>query len=116
MGNCQSFVTLLVTLTCLNSVLNVCICRYVALLSGLDLGSKKDNLFDLQLMVDLVTGQLGDEDQQDATSKVVRVIIAGNSLSEETQDKEQLSKVSKTFVLPVLGYRKCFILTCIFPV
>jgi DNA polymerase delta subunit 2 len=40
----------------------------------------------------MITGQLGDEDQQNATAKVVRVIVAGNSLSQDTQDKEQLSK------------------------
>ncbi|XP_064614704.1 DNA polymerase delta subunit 2-like [Liolophura sinensis] len=61
--------------------------KYVALISGLGLGGRQENLLPLQLMVDLLTGQLGDEGQQEATANVCRIIIAGNSLSEATQDK-----------------------------
>ena len=67
--------------------------RYVAILSGLDLGKANDDQLALQLLVDLLTGQLGDECQQKETAKIVRVIIAGNSLSKDTQDKDQLTKV-----------------------
>jgi len=70
------------------------LCRYVAFLSGLDIGDHNEDLMALQLMVDLLTGQLGDEGQQKATANIVRVVIAGNSLSQETQGKDQLSKVS----------------------
>ena len=45
------------------------------------------------MMVDLLTGQLGDEGQQEASSKVVQVLIAGNLLSKKTQDKDNLMKV-----------------------
>ena len=69
---------------------------YVALLSGLELGDKSDNLLAVQLMVDLLTGQLGDEDQQAASSRILQVIIAGNSLSRDTQDKDAIHKVSGT--------------------
>lgn len=44
-------------------------------------------------MVDMVTGQVGDMDQQESSSSIVRVIVAGNSLSQDTQDKESLQKV-----------------------
>ncbi|XP_048248281.1 DNA polymerase delta subunit 2-like [Haliotis rufescens] len=65
---------------------------YVALLSGLDIGGKSEKLFQLQMFVDLVTGQLGDEGQQEASANIVRVILAGNSLSGTLQDKESLNK------------------------
>ena len=68
--------------------------RYVVLVSGLSLGRASDNLMDIQLMVDSITGQLGDEPQQEKAAQIVRVIIAGDSLSADTQDKDQLNKVS----------------------
>lgn len=63
------------------------------MVSGLDLGSSSDDLLKIQMMVDLVTGQLGDEGQQESSSKVVQVIVAGNLLNSKTQDKETLTKV-----------------------
>ncbi|KAI0220272.1 DNA polymerase delta subunit 2 [Lamellibrachia satsuma] len=66
--------------------------KYVAFLSGLEIGDRNEDLMAMQLMVDLLTGQLGDEGQQSATANIVRVVIAGNSLSQETQGKDQLSK------------------------
>lgn len=48
----------------------------------------------LQLLVDLITGQLGTEDEQEMYAKVVRVVIAGNSLSPKTQKKDILNTVS----------------------
>ncbi|XP_030839817.1 DNA polymerase delta subunit 2 [Strongylocentrotus purpuratus] len=65
--------------------------RYIILMSGLGIGSDQTDLMNLQLMVDIITGQLGTADQQKMFSKVVRVIIAGNSLSESTQDKGVLT-------------------------
>ena len=41
----------------------------------------------------MVTGHVGDIDQQESSSSIVRVIVAGNSLSQDTQDKESLQKV-----------------------
>ena len=67
--------------------------RYVVLVSGLELGGADERLFSLQLLLDLLTGQLGDADQQRASSQIARVIIAGNSLSRATQDRDSLSKV-----------------------
>lgn len=68
-------------------------CRYVAFVSGLETGAKTDNLLANQLMIDLLTGQLGDEEQQKATACVVRLVVCGNSLSSSTQDKESITKV-----------------------
>ncbi|KAK2156975.1 hypothetical protein LSH36_201g02010 [Paralvinella palmiformis] len=58
----------------------------------LDLGSSTDDQLRLQLLIDLLTGQLGDTCLQEGIAKVTRVIIAGNSLSRDTQDKEQFTK------------------------
>ncbi|KAL8585414.1 hypothetical protein ACOMHN_046657 [Nucella lapillus] len=66
--------------------------RYVLLVSGLELGGPEERPFSLQLLVDLLTGQVGDGDQQRATSQIARVIVAGNSLSRSTQDRDSLSK------------------------
>jgi DNA polymerase delta subunit 2 len=63
------------------------------LVSGLELGGRDEHLFSLQLLVDTITGQLGDGDQQLASSRIVQVIVAGNSLSHSTQDRDSLSKV-----------------------
>ncbi|CAH1795392.1 unnamed protein product [Owenia fusiformis] len=66
--------------------------KYIAIVSGLDIGSKNENPLNQQLLVDLLTGQLGDECQQEAASNILRVVVAGNSLSSETQDKDSLTK------------------------
>jgi len=67
--------------------------RYLVLVSGLELGGQDERLFSLQLLIDLLTGQLGDADQQLASSRITRVIVAANSLSQTTQDRDSLSKV-----------------------
>ncbi|KAL5019253.1 hypothetical protein ScPMuIL_004975 [Solemya velum] len=66
--------------------------RYVALVSGLEIGGKDEKMFQLQLLIDLITGQVGDEDQQESSANIVRVVIAGNSLSQDTQDKASINK------------------------
>ena len=71
----------------------------MALVSGLELGRRSEDLLALQLMVDLISGQLGDEDDQNGSSQIVRVVVAGNSLSQDTQDKDSINKVSIGFTL-----------------
>ncbi|KAL3875497.1 hypothetical protein ACJMK2_033443 [Sinanodonta woodiana] len=66
--------------------------RYVAFVSGLGIGSKNEKLFQLQMMIDVLTGCLGDEGHQEDTSKIAAIIVAGNSLSPDTQDKDNLNK------------------------
>ncbi|XP_070581027.1 DNA polymerase delta subunit 2-like isoform X2 [Ptychodera flava] len=65
--------------------------RYVALVSGLGIGNEGHHLMSLQLLVDMVTGQLGETADQEKCSNIVRVIVAGNSLSQNTQDKDALT-------------------------
>eukprot|EP00457_Paulinella_chromatophora_P005481 gb/GEZN01005498.1/.p1 GENE.gb/GEZN01005498.1/~~gb/GEZN01005498.1/.p1 ORF type:complete len:490 (-),score=58.60 gb/GEZN01005498.1/:238-1707(-) len=53
---------------------------YVAFVSGLDIGSPDYDPLPVQLMCDFLTGLLGATQEQSLASKVVRVILAGNSL------------------------------------
>ncbi|XP_072913398.1 DNA polymerase delta subunit 2 [Hemitrygon akajei] len=67
--------------------------RYVLLVSGLGLGGKNaDSLLGMQLLIDMVTGQLGDEGEQSSAAKISRVILAGNLLSRSTQNKDSFTK------------------------
>nr|AIZ68192.1 DNA polymerase delta small subunit isoform X2 [Albuca bracteata] len=53
---------------------------YVVFISGLNIGSSKFNPLQFQLLVDHITGHLGDENEQNIASQIVRVVIAGNSV------------------------------------
>ncbi|KAG8441008.1 hypothetical protein GDO86_006662 [Hymenochirus boettgeri] len=67
--------------------------RYVLLTSGLGLGGVSgDSLLGLQLLLDLVTGQVGADEEQGCAARISRVILAGNLLSENTQGKDSLNK------------------------
>ena len=60
--------------------------------SGLEIGRLDDTPFHRQLLTDLITGQLGDESLQEMMSKITRVVIAGNSLSDQTRDREAATR------------------------
>ena len=66
--------------------------RYLALMSGLNLGKSDDAgnsmLGPLELAVSWLTGQGGDMPTQEQMSKVDRVILAGNCLAPETRDND----------------------------
>lgn len=66
--------------------------KFVVFLSGLEIGDASVDMLRLQLLVDLLTGQLGNEQTQRWMAQVVRVVIAGNSISHLTQDKEQANR------------------------
>ncbi|KAB0406767.1 hypothetical protein E2I00_017007, partial [Balaenoptera physalus] len=51
-----------------------------------------DSLLGTQLLVDVVTGQLGDEGEQCSAAHVSRVILAGNLLSHNTQSRDSINK------------------------
>lgn len=64
------------------------------LASGLGLGSGSgESLLSTQLLLDVVTGQLGAEGQQSCAAHISRVILAGNMLSQNTQSRDTLNKV-----------------------
>ncbi|XP_065601093.1 DNA polymerase delta subunit 2 [Cyrtonyx montezumae] len=67
--------------------------RFVLLASGLGLGSGSgESLLGTQLLVDVVTGQLGAEGQQSCAALISRVLLAGNLLSQSTQSRDSLHK------------------------
>ncbi|CAB1322244.1 unnamed protein product, partial [Coregonus sp. 'balchen'] len=55
-------------------------------------GSHADSMLALQLLVDMVTGQLGDQGEQSGAATISRVLLAGNLLSQSTQDKDASTK------------------------
>lgn len=68
--------------------------RFVLLVSGLGLGSVSgEALLSTQLLVDVVTGQLGAEGEQSCAAHIIRVILAGNLLSQNTQSRDTINKV-----------------------
>jgi len=54
--------------------------RYVLLASGLEVGAQDSSLTAVQLLVDFVCGKLGGPEQQALSSRIVRVVLAGNSM------------------------------------
>ncbi|KAG8141423.1 putative DNA polymerase delta subunit 2-like protein [Naja naja] len=67
--------------------------KFVLLVSGLGLGGKSgDSLLGMQLLVDMVTGQLGAEGEQSSAALISRVILAGNLLSQNTQSRDSMNK------------------------
>ncbi|KAI3984283.1 hypothetical protein MKX01_011237 [Papaver californicum] len=55
--------------------------KFVVLVSGLSIGNGKSNPLNVQLLVDHITGHLGDAKEQSMASQIVRVVIAGIQLS-----------------------------------
>ncbi|CAO2822137.1 unnamed protein product [Amaranthus hypochondriacus] len=54
--------------------------KYVVFISGLSVGNSTSNPLQLQLLVDHITGHLGDEKEQRIAAEIVHVVIAGNSV------------------------------------
>ncbi|KAK3148497.1 hypothetical protein QOZ80_3BG0295770 [Eleusine coracana subsp. coracana] len=54
--------------------------KYVVFVSGLSVGSATFNPLQFQLLIDHITGHLGDENEQSIASKIARVVVAGNSV------------------------------------
>ncbi|GMN55885.1 hypothetical protein TIFTF001_025009 [Ficus carica] len=54
--------------------------KYVVFVSGLRVGSSISNPLQFQLLVDHITGHLGDEKEQGIAAQIVHVVIAGNSV------------------------------------
>lgn len=62
--------------------------KYLVLVSGLGLAEKAESLLPFQLFVDYVSGFLGCDQDQERASKVVRVVMAGNALRQNTSTKD----------------------------
>ncbi|KAL3373134.1 hypothetical protein AABB24_005231 [Solanum stoloniferum] len=54
--------------------------KYVVFISGLSVGRSSSNPLQFQLLVDHITGHLGDEKEQTIAAQIVQVVIAGNSV------------------------------------
>lgn len=54
--------------------------KYVAILSGLRIGANETNPLQFQLLVDYLTGHLGDKKEQKIVAQVVHIVIAGDSI------------------------------------
>ncbi|XP_047334811.1 DNA polymerase delta small subunit [Impatiens glandulifera] len=54
--------------------------KYVVFVSGLSIGCTTANPLQFQLLVDHITGHLGDEKEQSIAAEIVHVVIAGNSI------------------------------------
>lgn len=54
--------------------------KYVVFVSGLNMGSSSSNPLQVQLLVDHITGHLGDEKEQNNAAQIVQVVIAGDSV------------------------------------
>ncbi|EEF31661.1 DNA polymerase delta small subunit, putative [Ricinus communis] len=54
--------------------------KYVVFVSGLNVGSSTFNPLQFQLLVDHITGHLGNEKEQAIAAEIVHVVIAGNSV------------------------------------
>ena len=65
--------------------------QFLAILSGLNLNSSgaADSMGPLELALSWLTGESGAAPDQEFMSKVQRVIVAGNALSEETKDRDE---------------------------
>ncbi|XP_074647132.1 DNA polymerase delta subunit 2-like [Tubulanus polymorphus] len=66
--------------------------RYLAVVSGFELNGKTDDLLSIELFEDLLTGELGEEQQQRESAKIVRLVILGNSMSKTTKNKSQFEQ------------------------
>ncbi|KAI8336635.1 DNA polymerase alpha/epsilon subunit B-domain-containing protein [Chlamydoabsidia padenii] len=55
--------------------------KYVAIISGLNIGSKADSDLNIQLLTEYLTGELGSEKDRMDSASISRIIIAGNSIS-----------------------------------
>ncbi|GAB5589849.1 DNA polymerase delta small subunit Cdc1 [Umbelopsis nana] len=56
--------------------------KYVALISGLNFGADGDGSLRSQMLLEYLTGELGDSEDANISQSIVKVILAGNSVSE----------------------------------
>ncbi|KAI8375212.1 DNA polymerase alpha/epsilon subunit B-domain-containing protein [Blakeslea trispora] len=69
--------------------------NYAAILSGLHVGGEDQNDMRMQLLSDFLTGELGSSADAQSSSRISRVIFAGNSLSKPTKIAEKSDAVKK---------------------
>ncbi|CAO3632074.1 unnamed protein product [Cunninghamella blakesleeana] len=68
--------------------------KYVAILSGLNIGLEKSDMgLKNQLLTEYLTGELGNLKDQNNSSKISRVILAGNSLAPPINQNQSKTKL-----------------------
>ncbi|ETW02977.1 hypothetical protein H310_05418 [Aphanomyces invadans] len=67
---------------------------YVALVSGLEMGSDACDPAKTSLLVDYLAGRVGTRDEKIFVSSIVRCIVAGNTISKPAKDTHTLPKAS----------------------
>jgi len=77
--------------------------KYVAFISGLNIGDASINQLPLQMFIDFVTGYLGSPQEQEVASQIVRVVVAGNSTCEQTAN---FTESKNNFELLDSSYKK----------
>ena len=67
--------------------------KFVAFMSGMGISvsSNAECLAALEMASSFMLGELGDVEDQDEVAKIVKLVVAGNSLAAETKDKKVLS-------------------------
>ena len=71
--------------------------RYIALVSGLNVGSAHCDQLSLQLFIDYITGSVGGAAYR--CSNIVRLIIAGNSITDNPVKSSTTADDSKVRLL-----------------
>ena len=71
--------------------------RYIAIVSGLNIGSDHCSQLSVEVLVDYLAGHLGGPRDRDHLRRVVRVIIAGNSITDKPT-KSAVKEEKKVFV------------------
>ncbi|KAJ3161784.1 hypothetical protein HDU86_006555 [Geranomyces michiganensis] len=61
--------------------------KYVAFVSGLNVGGGSDGLH-LEMLIDYLTGELGTPKDQERSASIVRLVIAGNSVDKLKQSED----------------------------
>ena len=66
---------------------------YVVLMSGIELSNdNSEHMSSLLLAMDWISGDICEGEDLRTISRIVRVVVAGNSLSESTRDRAEMSK------------------------
>ena len=66
--------------------------NYVVFISGLELQTYNEDNLNLQLLIDLITGQSGVDALQEKMCDISRVVVVGNSINHLAQEKDVVSK------------------------
>lgn len=66
--------------------------RYIVFMSGLELGTNSNDLLNLQLFVDFLSGDFYDDTFEGLICNTERLIIVGNSLDSTTQSRDMHNK------------------------